>query len=244
MTSALLIDIILIAIFSYFVYLGARNGFVKSVLILVAMIAALTVAFSVVNACSNTLADKFVTPAVSKILGEKADEKLGDSGDEVASTLVSASDKVEGIVEEIIDKDKEKTPEEIRKEEERKAKKEEIRDMDSLVLTVSDFIGRMLTAFILLVLVYALVSAVLRVAIDQLTFINKIPIIGAINVGFGIVLGAISGFIAVCVPVWAIYTFLPQLLNGESLFTIEEMSKSKVLEFVIEKVPFLTGKSV
>lgn len=230
MTSALIIDIILAAIFMYCVYIGARNGFVRSVLSLVSTVVSLVLAFTLVGSFSNTIADKYITPAVSSLLGEKVEETLGDSGDDLASTIVTVSDKVVSIVDEFI------SGEEKAEDENESAEKEaEEVGMDGLVVGISSVIGRSLTAFVLFVLLFALINAILKVAIDQLRFVNKIPIIGPVNITLGLILGAATGVVFLYVPVWVILDFLPELLNAEPLFSIEEMSQCHILKFVIER---------
>jgi len=230
MTSALIIDIILAAIFVYCVYIGARNGFVRSVLSLVSTVVSLVLAFTLVGSFSNTIADKYITPAVSSLLGEKVEETLGDSGDDLASTIVTVSDKVVSIVDEFI------SGEEKAEDENKSAEKEaEEVGMDGLIVGISSVIGRSLTAFVLFVLLFALINAILKVAIDQLRFVNKIPIIGPVNITLGLILGAATGVVFLYVPVWVILDFLPELLNAEPLFSIEEMSQCHILKFVIER---------
>jgi len=230
MTSALIIDIILAAIFVYCVYIGARNGFVRSVLSLVSTVVSLVLAFTLVGSFSNTIADKYITPAVSSLLGEKVEETLGDSGDDLASTIVTVSDKVVSIVDEFISGEEKAEDENISAEKEA----EEV-GMDGLIVGISSVIGRSLTAFVLFVLLFALINAILKVAIDQLRFVNKIPIIGPVNITLGLILGAATGVVFLYVPVWVILDFLPELLNAEPLFSIEEMSQCHILKFVIER---------
>lgn len=232
MTSALIIDIILAAIFVFCVYMGARNGFVRSVLSLVSTVVSLVLAFTIVGSFSNTVADKFVTPAVSTLLGEKVDETLGESGDDLASTLVSVSDKVVSMIDEVVNPDQDKTETETPSSE----KEEEDLGMDGLVTSISSVISRSLTAFVLFVLLFALINAILKVAIDQLSFVNKVPIVGPINITLGLILGAATGAVFLFIPVWVILDFLPELLNAEPLFSVEEMSQCRVLKFVIEKL--------
>ena len=230
MTSALIIDIILAAIFVYCVYIGARNGFVRSVLSLVSTVVSLVLAFTLVGSFSNTIADKYITPAVSSLLGEKVEETLGDSGDDLASTIVTVSDKVVSIVDEFISGEE-------KAEDENKSTEKEAEEvgMDGLIVGISSVIGRSLTAFVLFVLLFALINAILKVAIDQLRFVNKIPIIGPVNITLGLILGAATGVVFLYVPVWVILDFLPELLNAEPLFSIEEMSQCHILKFVIER---------
>ncbi len=233
MTSALIIDIILVAIFAYCVYIGARNGFVRSVLSLVSTVVALCLTFAIVGGFSNAISDRYIAPAVSALIGEKVDETLGDSGDELASTIVKASDKIVSIVSDMISDDKEQ--EDAASKEDSSSEDTELDGIDGLVTSVSSMISHSLTAFILSILVFALINAILKVAIEHLDFVNKIPVVGPVNITLGVILGAITGFVFLFIPVWVLLTFLPELLNSEPFFSIDEISQSHVLKFVVER---------
>lgn len=62
-------------------------------------------------------------------------------------------------------------------------------DSETVAKKITDIIGGALTAAILFFVFYALIFAILRVLIDALSFLGRIPIIGPVNTLLGLILG-------------------------------------------------------
>ncbi len=101
---------------------------------------------------------------------------------------------------------------------------------------ITDIIGGTLTAVILFFLFYALILAVLRVLIDSLSFLGRMPIIGPVNTLLGLVVGVFAGYALIALPVWALHDLLPSILGDIDLLSADTLAKSRVVSFLVGRL--------
>ena len=218
---ALVFDIILVGIFLWCVYKGAKNGFVRSVASLLASVVALCAALFVVMQVSPVLSSNVVTPWIAGKLQTQLEESMGESALETVDSLLETADKIFTSLQELVDEEAEEV-----------IKTEEV--AEDLVGSVSQAIGDAGTAVLLFVVLFALFLAILRVLIDQLRFINKIPIVGTANALLGMALGAVTGAIFLIIPVWLLLSFVPSIFHMDVAVAPELLEQSKVLSIVMQ----------
>lgn len=231
MDTALIVDIILAAIFAACVYIGAKNGFVRSVCSLLASVVALCASLFVVMQFSPLIATNFVNPWIASKIEQHMEEKMDESALETVDSLLSTTQKIFVSLSELLESGEETSAEE---------KKTEVQPetTEELIASLSATIGSSVTAVLMFLILFALFWAILRVLIDQLRFINKIPIVGPANVLLGMALGAVTGCIILIVPLWLIMYFVPSVFNVSAVLDPALFEKSRILSLLVKFVPW------
>ena len=227
MNYGLLVDIILVMLFCGCVYLCGRNGFIKTVAVCLAVLISAGCAYFLTARVSPYVARSVVNPLIERSL-ERSIEK------HVSEDAMGTLDSAVNTAENVIDKLKEKFSKEEESENEAGSAAETAEaEEESAAKKVTNVIGGALTAVLLFFIFYALILAILRVLIDSLSFLDRIPIVGPLNTTLGIVLGLIVGFALIAVPIWAIQHLLPSLLGDIELLSPETIEKSRVISFIV-----------
>ncbi len=238
MTIPMIVDIILVLIFAACIYTGAKNGFVRAVASLLASVVALCASLFVVMQFSPVVADKVVNPWLESVLTREMEENMSESMLETVDSLINTTKKIFVSLQEMMGGE-----EEPEKETSVGAATGDVITSDDpettedVVRSVADAIGNVMTAILMFVILFALFLAILRVLIDQLRFINKIPIVGPMNALLGAALGAISGAVFLIVPVWVVTNFVPGLFDVSAVIDPALLKQSKVLTFILTIIP-------
>ena len=238
MNYGLLIDIILMGLFIGCVYLCARSGLIKTVASLLAVVIAVGSAYLITQRVSPYVANAVVNPLIERSLTRSFEKHMTE---DTLATLDSAIDTVDGLIAKIQEKffTDENTAESASdgsNEPEETETGTIFSDTETVAKKVTEVVGGALTAVILFFFFYSLILAVLRVLIDSLSFLGRMPIIGPVNTLLGLVLGIFAGYALIVLPVWAIHNLLPSVLGDVELFSTETLEKSRVVSFIISRL--------
>ncbi len=173
--------------------------------------------FSSVTAIFNV--DGIVKDAEAEVF-EETDTEIAE---EVVGEVSEDSDAE--FAEEVVDEVGENSDTEIG---------EEPTGTKKLVANISETIGGFVTSVLMFIVLFALLLALLRAIIDKLRFVNKIPIIGALNMLLGAVLGAITGTLILGIPLWLIVNVLPGVFNVESILSPSITENSFVISLLMD----------
>lgn len=238
MNYGLLIDIILMGLFIGCVYLCARSGLIKTVASLLAVVIAVGSAYLITQRVSPYVANAVVNPLIERSLTRSFEKHMTE---DTLATLDSAIDTVDGLIAKIQEKffTDENTAESASdgsNEPEETETGTIFSDTETVAKKVTEVVGGALTAVILFFLFYALILAILRVLIDSLSFLGRMPIVGPANTLLGLVLGVFAGYALIVLPVWAIHNLIPSVLGDVELFSTETLEKSRVVSFIISRL--------
>ena len=238
MNYGLLIDIILIGLFVGCVYLCARSGLIKTVASLLAVVIAVGSAYLITQRVSPYVANAVVNPLIESALTRSFEKHMTE---DTLGALDSAMDTVDGLISKIQEKlfaeeDTEESAPDMQDDAEEQTEGTIFSDTETVAKKVTEIIGGALSAVILFFLFYALILAVLRVLIDSLSFLGRMPIIGPMNTLLGLVLGVFAGYALIALPVWAIHNLLPAILGDVELLSAETLGKSHVVSFIIGRL--------
>ncbi len=227
MNYGILIDVILVVLFCGCVYLCARSGFVKTVATCIAVLIAAGSAWFLTARLSPYVARAMVNPLIERSLERSIEKHVSE---DAMGTLDSAVDTVESVIEKVREKLQGEEDEETAD-----AEAETVTDSDeeeTAASKVTNAIGGAVTKFILFFLFFALILAILRVLIDSLSFLDRIPIVGPLNSALGFVLGLLVGFAVIAFPIWAVLRLVSPILGDTELLRPEMLEKSRVITFV------------
>ena len=235
MNYGLLIDIILILLFLGCVYLCARSGLIKTVATLLAVVVAVGSAYFIAQRISPYVARAVVNPLIERSLETILENHMTD---DTLGALDSAMDTVDGLIAKI---QEEFLPDGEESEDTATAEASEeseglFSDSETVAKKITDIIGGALTAAILFFVFYALIFAILRVLIDALSFLGRIPIIGPVNTLLGLILGIFVGYALIALPLWAVCSLIPSFLGDVQLLSPETLEKSRVVAFVLGRL--------
>lgn len=181
----LVIDILLIAVFAFLVFLGWHRGFFKSVLRVGRLILAIILTIAFGPAFSAWVDKTFVNPPVYKFVFGK----LSAVADEVAAT---ANGSAEAMVEKI--------PESFRDHLDLSAV-DPTAELNALVeewsTTVAGSISIVIATVLGYILLFVLAFILLTVAIAIISKLAKLPVLKTADKILGLVMGVVSGTIAV-----------------------------------------------
>ena len=231
----ILLDIILVAVFVGIVYLVARNGLVKSLAFLLACAIAAVGSYHLTKLTAEWCAEKLFTPLCEKtltlILGDPEESVTYDYLDSVVDTIDKALEKIK---EKLSEKNEEGKEEPsiivVTEEEEEEAEEEEL----TAVEKISSGVGKYVSIVVMFWIFFSLILAILRLLIDELNFIDRVPIVSRVNQILGIVFGLLLALAVLCAPIYVLQKILGEL----DLFDMDKLSNS----FVISKLALLIEK--
>ncbi|MEA4823207.1 MAG: hypothetical protein VB111_03730 [Clostridiaceae bacterium] len=225
-------DIALICAVVLIVIACVRRGFVRMLLSIVSVIVALAVAFTATALFARPIA-RAASAATQRFLVHQTSRFLPD--EDALDTLVSMSDKVVTVVQAVLAKmDAGDTDEESTAAVDTGAEGEPEEPLHELSYGISlIFYG-----FILFSFLFALVLAILRVLIDRLAFIERIPIVGVLNSSLGMVLGLIIGGCVMFLPVIFLVTVIPKVLGSGFTIPADVFSGSYLMRLTYALYPF------
>lgn len=233
MNYGLLIDIILIMLFLGCVYLCARSGLIKTVATLLAVVVAVGSAYFLAQRLSPYVARAVVDPLIERSLERSFEKHMTE---DTLGALDSAMDTVDGLVKKIREKFLMEEDDAAGAEAGEDAAESLFSDGETVAQKITDIAGGALTAVILFFIFYALILAILRVLIDSLSFLGRMPIIGPVNTLLGLILGVFAGYALIALPVWAVCHLVPSVLGDVQLFSPETLQKSKVVALLLSRL--------
>lgn len=192
---SIILDIILVAIFAAYVFFAAKKGFVRTLLELVAVVAAIFLSFQISPVISQTVYDGFVEKEIVATLEEqisenvdalsvteKANAVLDSIPDFAVSLAASAGVEISTIKEQI-------SSQKI--------------DSQNLAQSLVDKIAEPIVVGALTIIIFILLAVVLMIALKFVAkLVSKlfdIPLVKSVNRSLGGVLGAIKGVLVVIV---------------------------------------------
>ncbi|MDY3285975.1 MAG: hypothetical protein SOX31_05310 [Eubacteriales bacterium] len=228
------LDIALICVVLLVVYVCARRGFVRLLLSGVSVLVALAVAFAGTAALARPIAGA-ASGAMERFLVHQTSRFLPD--EDALDTIVSMSDKVVTVVRAVLEKmdrgsdDAEEAAAETAADETQDAESEPLREL-------AYGISLALYGFLLFAVLFSLILAILRVLIDRLAFIERIPIVGALDLSLGLILGLAAGVVVLFLPVIVMETLIPRVLGSGFAVPAEVFSGSWLMRMTYALYPF------
>lgn len=218
-----LIDLILLAVIACFVFVGAKNGFVRTLLSFVAKIASLVVAYFVSDMYAETVYNSFLKESV-----------LGAIEKQIASTDAdNFSQQFETAVQSI--------PDSLLKIAETfgmdmHALKEQSGDLNltgELVSALEQSVAGPIVVIVCRILIFVIVSAVasflLGIVVNIISNIVKLPVLRTANKLLGAVLGLLNG--AVCVFILSFICVVVSVFIDNTEFT-EAVNSSYMVNYL------------
>ena len=157
--------------------------------------------------------------------------------EDALDTIVSMSDKVVTVVRAVLEKmdrgsdDAEEAAAETAADETQDAESEPLREL-------AYGISLALYGFLLFAVLFSLILAILRVLIDRLAFIERIPIVGALDLSLGLILGLAAGVVVLFLPVIVMETLIPRVLGSGFAVPAEVFSGSWLMRMTYALYPF------
>jgi len=236
---SVIIDAVIAAALLIFILLGRSRGLFRSLMGLVAVIAALVIAGKAADFGTEIVVERILRPAAAEAMEQKVDEMVRE---EVIT--VSPLKEMEKVVDAIPNDFVREKARELLRELDLSAEpvtiyspKETIKDLARQVLDgVMDTAVETLVHTVLQVIIFAVVLLLLRVAIGAVDLTLKLPVLRQVNRFFGLLFGAAEGVVLVCTAVL--------LLGRTGLWvTAETIEQSYLLKIVADWVG-LTGTPV
>lgn len=192
---SIILDVILVAIFAAYVITAAKKGFIRTLLELVAVVAAIFLSFQISPLASQTVYDGFVEEQIVNALEEQISENIDslsvtektnavlDSIPDFAVSLASSA----GV--EISDIKAQISAQKF--------------DSQNLAQSLVDKIAEPIVVGALTIIIFILLSLVLmlvlKIAAKYISKLFDIPLVKSVNKSLGGVLGAIKGALVVVV---------------------------------------------
>ena len=192
---SIILDIILVAIFAAYVLFAAKKGFVRTLLELVAVVAAIFLSFQISPVIAQTAYDGFVEKQIVTALEEQIDENIDalsvtektnavlDAIPEFAVSLASSAGvEISDIKDQI------------------SAQKFDSQNLaQSLVDKIAEPIVVGALKIIIFILLAVVLMIVLKIAAKYISKLFDIPVVKSLNKSLGGVLGAIKGALVLLV---------------------------------------------
>ncbi len=226
-------DIALVCAVVLIVFACVRRGFVRMLLSIVSVIAALAVAFMATALFARPIA-RAASGATERFLVHQASRFLPDES--ALDTIVSMSDKVVTVVQAVLAKMDAGGANDTG---DAGGASPAAADATAEPLhELSYGISLAFYGFILFSLLFALILAILRVLIDRLAFIERIPIVGVLDSSLGMVFGLIIGLFVLFLPVIFLVTAVPKVLGSGFAVPAEVFSGSYLMRLTYALYPF------
>lgn len=229
---SLVLDVILVAIFAAFVFAAAKRGFMKALLELVAVVAALFLAYQLSPVVSQSIYDGFVEEKIVASVQEQLDKAPN------ASKLSENIEVTVNAIPEFFTKAAESVGVDMEKVKSSVINSADL-DSSNMAQDLTEKVAKPVVTGILTVLLFVLLAVilliVLRIIADMLAKLFKIPIAKTVNRALGGVLGAVKGVLVVVL----ICTVLKLLFAGGDGEISEAVSNSYVIGLLDNINPFI-----
>ncbi|MCH5191394.1 MAG: CvpA family protein [Oscillospiraceae bacterium] len=230
---SLILDIILVAVFAAFVFAAVKKGFIRTLLELVAVVAALVLAYQFSPVMSQAVFDgmleKNITSSIETQIGDnfdattaakKAETALDAIPDFAVSLAETAGVNIDNIKNNI--SAEKLSAENVAKE---------------LVEKIAEPIVTGALTIIFFVLLSCVLIIILRIAAAKIAKLFKVPLVGTVDKLLGAVLGICRGLV-VLVLICTVLEFLFANGNGELAAAVKN---STVMEILDNINPFINS---
>lgn len=189
---SLILDVILVAIFVSYVIVAAKKGFVRTLLEVVAVIAAIFLSFQISPVISQTVYDGFLEKGIVSAVEEKIDENINASS--VAEKANAVVDSIPEFAISLAGVDTSTIKEQISS-----IKLDSQNIAQSLVEKIAEPIVVGALKIIIFILLAVVLMIVLRIAAKYISKLFNIPLVKTVNKSLGGVLGAVKGALVLLV---------------------------------------------
>ncbi|MBE6931261.1 MAG: hypothetical protein IKM07_00320 [Clostridia bacterium] len=212
MSLSLMMDIVLLAIFILIVFSCAHKGFVRTLMSLAALVAAFVLANSASVALADPITERWAAPRMETFLTEKVSEYLPE---DTLDTFIDMGDRALGMIQSMLSASDEEEAEKTGVSRTEKDTVENVKDEDANSLQqVAHTLAYALVRWLLFAILLALFYAILRALVENLSFIDRIPIVGTLDALLGVVLGIAIGLVVLFIPLIVTVNILPDILGG------------------------------
>ena len=230
-----ILDLIVVSIIVFYVYLSAKRGFVRTVIELIGYFLAIFLATTLSSPVSNFVYDSFISPGiVEDVTGET--NLTTDSSDE---------DKINQIWNSLPDIV-------VKNEEKADLSKDTLRDtinktdsglpVDSLAKSATDATVKPIILPIIkaiaTVLLFIILMFVVKILAKVINKVFNLPLIGKLNRFLGGIIGLLKGVIFATIFVMLIVFFVSVSENGFLFFNYENIDRSIIFKFLMGFTPF------
>lgn len=225
MSVSAIMDLAILGVLALCVVMGARKGLFRSLMGLVAVIAALAAAVWASNIAADFVIDRMLRPATEAAIEERVDQMLEEET-AVSSPLEEMEEVVDAIPNDFIRQQAEKLLGDlgVSAQTAQHAGREALLDLaGQLVDTVLESIVHSLVYALLYLTCFALVSLVLRLAVRALDLTFRLPVLHQLNTLGGVLFGAAKGAILIWLGLWVLGSMglvTPEIQSGSYLLRI------------------------
>ncbi len=208
---SMILDIIIVLLFVGSIIMGAKNGFIKSVLSIVVMIIALYGSYKLYDPLSEYINEKYLSEASEETETEDtAEDNFSDKSEETENKLQAGLEEILGLIGSSTgDSD----------------------EVQSSYVTTG-FLTKKVSDVIAFSLIYSVISIVLTVIMNLVNLAARLPIIRQANTLLGLFLGFIRGLFYAWGISYILCIALPRLAiiyNGVSENVIDDTVIVKIL---------------
>lgn len=224
-----ILDAIIVAIIVIFTWVSAKKGFVKAIVLLLGFVLASTAAKVVSTPLSQMIYDSFIKEQIVISLEEKTSQITGTISEQTEQLTNSLPDIVKNAVA-VFGKETDSIAQTVEETGNSVSQVVEERMVAPAVIS--------LIQTVLFILLFSVFLFIIKRVARMMGFINKIPLIGKVNVFLGGILGTLEGVIFSFVVVTAVYVAM--LLSGEAfIITPKDIDSSTVYKFFYENNPLI-----
>lgn len=227
MSPSLIIDLVAVLVLLVFVILGAKKGFVLTLCGLLAIFVAFIGATFLANTFSGQLADVIRPTIESHIDGVLTKAIQQSSGGTMAGQVAKPEDlSLNNVLEVLQSSDVYRSLAESFQN----AVSDGLANVaGSAAKSVSDYVSRELARAAIFFLGFVLILILWTLLSHALDLVAKLPVLNTFNRTGGGVIGAVKGFLILCVAAWLLYT-----VTG--VITSETAEDSFVLPYLLHPV--------
>ncbi len=226
----LILDLIIVAIIIFFIITSAKRGFVRVVIEVAGLIAAMILTFSISTPLSNFTYDKLIEPPILKA----AENTAQQSAQEVVQNTWDALPDFITVNSERLSLNSEQLTDNINQNIQQGSQAVVETISQNMIKPVAVKVLGLIFSVILMMLLFFAVKIVAR-------FVNKLfsfSIVGKLNRTLGGVIGAVKGVIFAvffCALISLIVSFTK---NGFLIFTAHNINNSYIFKLFTEVLPF------
>ena len=227
---AVIIDLILVAVVLFFVINSARKGFVKIIVELVGLIAAVVLTFALSSPISNYTYDKFVEPSIIKTVTAESYESTEQIVEKAFSSLPDFITVNSERLSLNSQSDIEVITDDIREKQETAVKNVSRQIVKPVVVRVIS----LFVSVILMIVLFFVVKVLAKFANKLFSF----NVVGKLNRTLGGVVGIFKGVLYAMLFCTIISFIVSLTKNGFLIFTVDNINKSVIFKFFAEIIPF------
>lgn len=223
----IILDLLVVAILAFTIFLGFRKGFVKSLMGLASGILALVIAFVFTPTLAAVVDRSFVRPAVVSVVEEQIVSVLPDEQEgNLLSFIKDSPAELAGFLSGIgIDTSRLESylPEETA---------EEASSLESISEALAAPLSHMISSVISFIVIYVAALIILKIVTAMLDGLFSLPVLRIPNKLLGGAIGAVTGIITCLAVCSVLNVLLPYLAeNGNPFFANVTAEKTLLFRF-------------